>query len=127
MKKYYTPSIEEFRVGFQFEVNYGSIENPNWVVDSLYTDQQVNVLPFMITSNIRVKYLDKEDIESLGWSCENGYYPSEMLFLKGAYYLTLYPGHEINVLITNANERPYFDGQVKNKTELITLLRQLGI
>jgi hypothetical protein len=63
--KHYTPDITEFHVGFEYEVNYG--EGTGWVKDSLCSKEQVIILPFMRTENIRVKYLDQSDIESLGY------------------------------------------------------------
>ena len=68
--KYYTPSIEEFYVGFEYEVNYG--EN-DWQKECLWAKPEVVTLPYMNLENIRVKYLDKEDIESLGFEQESIY------------------------------------------------------
>jgi hypothetical protein len=63
--KYYTPEIEEFHVGFEYEAKpKGSIH--------------IDYMPFIWRGNnsliseftsatLRVKYLDREDIESLGW------------------------------------------------------------
>ena len=76
-KKYYTPKIEEFCVGFKYQVN--ALEGINddgtevrkWT--ETFIDDNIHHL-FSETKrlkeephNIRVKYLDRKDIESLGF------------------------------------------------------------
>jgi hypothetical protein len=64
MSKYYTPSIEEFHVGFECEV----VQEAKWVkvevIDSNmgYFERRLNE-----GESARVKYLDREDIESFGF------------------------------------------------------------
>jgi len=62
--KYYTPEIEEFHVGFEFE--YRTKDNEPWLK---YDDFRVGDICRMQNSihQYRVKHLDREDIESLGW------------------------------------------------------------
>ena len=76
--KYYTPEIEEFHFGFEFEEDF---KNPNWnklskpAIDvweyiklKLDTSHSISRIIGKIKINkVRVKYLDKEDIESLGF------------------------------------------------------------
>ena len=74
MEKYYTPELEEFHVGFEFESNYILFRKGNkgdewnkhiltkentWFWDAYENDA--------IETEFRVKYLDTEDIESFGW------------------------------------------------------------
>ena len=72
MEKYYTPSIEEFRVGFEYEVYVP--EKELWSKETFYLDashinlvKYVNIQTENTLKKVRVKYLDREDIESLGW------------------------------------------------------------
>jgi hypothetical protein len=77
--KYYTPTIEEFHVGFEYEeLWYGGGKSPSgedWVShvyngESLteeYSEGQSSIEEEIRDKEIRVKYLDKEDIESLGF------------------------------------------------------------
>ena len=71
--KYYTPTIEEFHIGFEcewrrFEEDWhggkinSSIELYDAAIEYEAGENQ--------TYEYRVKYLDKEDIESLGFICE---------------------------------------------------------
>ena len=75
--KYYTPSIEEFHVGFEYEYRNhdGTVKN-NTVLNywNKSTISDLNELSYVerglqTPNNTRVKYLDKDDIKSLGF-CE---------------------------------------------------------
>lgn len=76
--KYYTPTIEEFCVGFEYEYK----EKKVWKKDELdisgmtsgdcgadhYVENDIDFILDKLKSNdIRVKYLDREDIESFGF------------------------------------------------------------
>jgi hypothetical protein len=135
--KYYTPTIEEFHVGFEFEVNYGK---NNWVEESLAYAPQVVTLPYMKLENIRVKYLDKEDIESLGFKSRSP--GSDMRHYH--YFKREAPGsleYWSEVLIDfrwglddigirgvrGSEEGTLFKGSIKNISELKIILKQLGV
>ena len=138
-EKYYTPSIEEFFVGFQYEVDYG---NNNWVKESIDFAPQVVTLPYMRLDNIRVKYLDSSDIEEfLNIKPKLG---ESYIFLKDVNFrpnwlIGVY-AHKIRIffnpltkwlkveyLLTGNEEfEKFFEGSVKNKSEFIKLLRFLG-
>ena len=141
--KYYTPEIEEFHVGFEYEFrttvnweskifsenDFGSYFNPDGIEGKLKE------------SRLRVKYLDKADIESLGFQFEIADNQADLYFLYGdfktpdgqypvtKYALTHHP--ETNHLIISAyNELLYegtlFEGICKNKSKLISLLKDIG-
>jgi hypothetical protein len=122
---YYTPSIEEFHVGFEFEVNCDN----DWIKESLYSNEQVNVLPFMNTNNIRVKYLDKEDIESLGWTDgeTHGLSGYVLNYATDDSYQMYYDKDNQFTQIYNWDSKIIFEGIIKNKSELKRLLKQLEI
>ena len=75
--KYYTPTIEEFHVGFEYEY----LNRDKWI-STVMEEFDEGMTPGTIFCNedgtlgeeaskvIRVKCLDKEDIESLGFICE---------------------------------------------------------
>lgn len=136
--KYYTPTIEEFHVGFEYEVKYtnGTLSS-DWIKERIEQAPEVVSLPYMNLKNIRVKYLDKEDIESLGWEHTEDRGMSEnygwqfqkpIEYLSGgiAYYRLRYwyRNHRLRIEPLGG---PIFDGTIKNKSELIKLLQQLGI
>jgi hypothetical protein len=75
--KYYVPTLEEFHPGFEFEA-YNSNDwffaeaetgwkKQEWRPQFIAYQQAQNILGAIQNGWIRVKYLDKEDIESLGW------------------------------------------------------------
>lgn len=168
MSEYYTPEIEEFHVGFKyesFEFPFQSREvwdlpEPEWVKKtvldinksefgsanyhvSIYNNYEKNV---DWNKNIRVKYLDKEGIEDLGFiremssrsevldsSCD--LYISEEKNIMLAHYPNLnkitictrdYSKNEVT-LKSNWDDRMINLITIKNKTELQKLMKQLGL
>jgi hypothetical protein len=165
--KYYTPTIEEFYVGFEYEENNDfiagvlekrpprewykkilSIENvdkqPNAYKDLLFYE--------MLIKNkwVRVKYLDKEDIESLGWGnyrksvmdwyeikkdfrLRSGNHGDKWMLLhdRTNEFKTIDDGDICYNLTIKANidcqEDTMFEGIIKNKSELKKLMIQLNI
>lgn len=138
--KYYTPTIDEFYVGFEFKSNYIlfregnkgdewfkhilSLENHGWFWEAYYNDA--------VEAEFRVKYLDREDIESLGfvyYKTHPGTTTHEFETTDGHCLITFDPmwGNGWNITITDDTEFTYFHGFIKNKSELIKLLKQIGI
>lgn len=152
--KYYTPFIEEFHVGFEYE---RFIPQPNATEEQCWEKLQmsVNYLTLddlddeIIEKEIRVKYLCKEDIESLGFEhlpkeSLNGL--TERFTIEGLHrrineeyddtmwwnvYLTFSP--DINRIIIKGDissgdyGEKFFEGKIKNLSELKVLLKQLNI
>jgi hypothetical protein len=150
--KYYTPEIEEFHVGFDFEFNGTDC---NWIRTGyekhtilksekeyfgLFTLSWVeNIYKNNISDWIRVKYLDKEDIESLGWVVRNDKTRAicKNEYTLGDFILSLLSNG--TVIIRHPNTKNHsewgkqssyhhvFTGVAKNKSELSRLMEQLGI
>lgn len=146
-EKYYTPNVNEFHIGFGYELlsSYPdilyTIDNPSnepiWVkciVKNLHTSPK-NVLIYiddhlsMNTPDVRVKYLDKDDIESLGFvqTLED----KENYFFEGIKEKGLFLNHRgkvIRIVDTRfVYHQQLFWGRIKNKFELQKLLQQLYI
>ena len=141
--KYYTPDISEFYIGFEYELQcikpikdnrFGIMlkkqvfdskrwSNVSWNVDFHYD---------LMNGRIRVKYLDKEDIESLGFSLKVetkfGVTFSNRLY---SIILSKMKGNHIEIYLTepytNESDGLKFSGIIKNKSELKKLLKQLVI
>ena len=167
--KYYIPSVDEFHVGFEFErANYGSKlvagapVNKEWIKDKL-TDSLFDINDILdiynegkYSTDLRVKYLDREDIESLGDAVENLFeydnngepipmrdpgeegelYDFPLAFnldtqlVNGlCYILYLYKDHTVWIeWIKDCCGMGYiFKGVLRNKSEFIKILEQLGI
>jgi hypothetical protein len=133
MDKYYTPSIEEFRVGFEFEFRHSDYKEKGWIK---YTTPNLNIeeedCPFSCIGysleEYRVKYLDQSDIESLGFILNE----NSNIYHKDKYTLQYCQSMNNHVEVySNIFKEGYndnlFNGKVKNKSELKVLLKQLGI
>ena len=145
--KYYTPSIEEFHVGFEYEsLEEGSQTkfNKDIVTDNhLYGDYEQNTLLselYFHPERARVKYLDQEDIESLGFevspSEHNPLYwhivikndPKDYMKSIVGYYDFTSKELSLENLGSYEDHKYYVkDIIVKNKSELKKLLKQLNI
>jgi hypothetical protein len=135
--KYYTPTVEEFYVGFEYEFRTLK-EWEERKIDEVYDGYYCtlgSVKEGLKEDRIRVKYLDKEDIESLGFKylgkSIHGWFELERDFGLGNYKIQIHYGYSDNGLCVKAvkgsNVHSLFDGIVKNKSELIKLLIQLRI
>lgn len=137
--KYYTPEIEEFHVGFEYEYNTMSEcgSSTRYVKDIFKDTDNVNDLfkdlPNDWYDYPRVKYLDREDIESLGWE---GQKANSVYFKKGKYRLVHWLsdnkiGRDISIYESydggTQEEALIRKAIIKNKSELKRLLKQLNI
>lgn len=133
MDKYYTPEIEEFHPGFEFE-SYNNLDwyhkkdTSGWnkiVYDKIaYMKHPIDQIKAALGRKwARVKYLDKEDIESFGFELawnewnEHTYTNAELMlqFNPSGHVYRLYVASEIR-----------FKGIIKNKSELKRILKQIG-
>ena len=132
MDKYYTPELEEFHIGFEYEwLN----ENNEWIKETSPTE--ITIKDFnKQTYGLRVKYLNKEDIESLGWFHKyDDFSFGEFIKSKNGevdYHLTFdYENKNLIIGLYNNEDTEFYDnifiGTIKNKSELIKLLKQLKI
>ena len=148
--KYYTPTLEEFYVGFRFEmIDMCSIDGgPNmlqWnkkVLDTLSTPNAFNIDYAFRNKEIRVKYLDKSDIEELSWRMVKDY-SDEFIFqtqiftdkTKQDYWWELNFNKQSKKITIEywtgdccgSNFEILFQGTIKNYNELQTLMYQLNI
>lgn len=142
-KKYYTPSIKEFHIGFEYE---WLKENGEWKKES--SPKEITIKDFEKQKyGLRIKYLDKQDIEELGWKfsktnkIKNWYLGSEEWFNRtipsnpsGRYWsLCLHHDPELKTIKITANtnygeiDEVFFEGLIKNKSELKRLMNQIGV
>lgn len=153
--KYYTPEITEFHVGFEFE--FQGVDNnwspTGWEKVSLNIDEDksfgrytlkhiekvLNGVGLPPENHIRVKYLDRSDIEDLGWKFLSEHSDEDkeaMSFQKGNWVLVYnFTIKKIFVFVrTSVKELDPFTGtknvrvsglEVKNKSELKRLIKNL--
>lgn len=122
--KYYTPDIEEFRVGFEFEMEVGILSDPKWIKgsvssgDVLITQDGFHACPsyiFNSQNELRVKYLDYSDMEEIASS------------LLASGFIFEYDVATRECVIRKGDGSVYFKGLIKNKSELKMLLKMIGL
>ncbi len=124
--KYYTPSIEEFHVGFEYETSLK--DNPNkWNKRSfsIYTDGIIlnDSLQGKCEMVSRVKYLDKSDIESCGWE-----FTDKGIFIGNDSLTWITENNKSHIGIRNVlTHEVFFNGTIKNKSELKKIMKQINI
>ena len=142
MEKYYTPELEEFYVGFEFEYSHNKINYKKQIYDgsqvlkskSYYDDHgcEYDAVEDDL-KHIRVKRLDREDIESLGWV--NGEIYGMGCYLRpdkngkaiiDGYQLVFHSWEYIEIYQESTSDIK-FSGTIKNKSELKKVLKMLGI
>lgn len=126
--KYYTPKLKEFRIGFEYQ-GYDMLDNGKWGwVDHIFEGEEIRTYftEELKKGEVRVKYLDKEDIESLGFTvAKNDPYWYD--YKNSRFYL--YKDNPISKYWTISDEESQFGftGSIKNISELKVLLKQLNI
>lgn len=150
-KKYYTPELEEFHVGFEYEYKDGPESDFEPKIHTVFTEQEKRMWVHefrefegkYVTAPIfyRVKYLDREDIESLGWKKFNGFnnnfcretfttYEREdgyLMTIHNNCYEQAYWFYIHNQKDGNEQKHEEFRIKIKNKSELKKVLKMLGI
>lgn len=123
--KYYTPKIEEFCVGFEYEFKWKPIKGEWKALENRHPEDLIESIENFYNKEYRVKYLDKKDIESLGFEESHFSNNSKIWLYKDSvciYYNT--ESHEIQI---SKSILTLFRGIIKNKTEFKKLLIQLEI
>jgi len=139
--KYYTPSIEEFHVGFKFELLEPLKQG---AVSAFEGWQKLTVKDISLLSNryfkelfkqkyIRVKYLDSIDIQDLGFELLHNDGDALEFNIADKYdeitYLWFdYETHNIDIYVGDGYDKDYlFRGTIKNKSELKKVLKMIGV
>lgn len=133
--KYYTPEAKEFNHGFEYEIfeDFDHYPEKSWhkfVYGDAGTGYEDMAYPFGSNSmeGIRVKFLDKEDIESLEW--ETTVISDDSGFWKIKNYTINYNTDNKKAFITeniDGENFVLFKGKLKNKSELKNQMERCGI
>lgn len=144
--KYYTPDISELYVGFECEhtSNMSAFEFDEDLKIEKGALKQVDLINYLswsfddpLEKFVRVKYLNSEDIESLGFILEGGTLIRNRKYvfrnkeetigmtLRLNYYDDQFP--DVHIYEIRKSFVTIFLGKVKNKSELIKIMKQLSI
>ena len=130
--KHYTPTIDEFHVGFEFQVKQFS----KWETATFLTDigkryclvDYTEIIDYINSGNIRIKYLDEQDILECGWVKSGN---SNFYGIYGGSTVIHYGFHVLgnNKYKIDLGDIPnvIFDGIIKNNSELKRIMKMLGI
>ena len=156
INRFYQPSIEEFYVGFEYEIGILEIDAVNLKQGETVGDYIKNIelgilnAPYklswhksifeqydifditsslIVKNRIRVKYLDKDDIEDCGFTGQSA---NKTYYKRDGYRLTYWPNEPIWLTSIYKvygidDEIKIFDGTIKNKSELKMILKMLNI
>lgn len=141
--KYYIPEISEFHVGFECELFHQHSESEDHFDKEVY-DELTSVWwnrtmdELIRNKEVRVKCLDSADIEECGFVLDETSvkYGSCLEFKKTTYIITINKLRDTPVTIArmvnseyenNGNNYVLFKGNIRNKSELKRLMKQLGI
>lgn len=126
---HYTPEIDEFYVGFECEKLFFN-DHPTFKGERIWYDKHIvdqydfeDLEEDLQNNHFRVKYLDRADIESLGW----------IEFDPGSgKYKDIYENWELltdgtTISLYKDGDARFVDGTIRNKSELKKLMKQLGI
>jgi hypothetical protein len=141
-EKYYTPSLEEFRVGFEYEVKAAPRieDNDGYVKRVVKNDEKLAAINHRLVDYpiIRVKHLDKQDIELLGFkfrgrSVDDWFKLDKYQDLNGWKFseIIMHYGYNDKQLTINGifgiEEDVLFRGKIKNISELKQVLKMIGV
>ena len=115
--KYFTPKIEEIRVGIECEIPFETADNYKSII--IETKEELHKL-FSSYSNtrIRILYLNHEQVEKDGW------FKKGEIFYKGLWSLVLLPNYRITIKF--GDEKRYF-GKCKDVNTLRYICKLLEI
>lgn len=127
--KYYIPEFSEFHHGFNYEwkkkdwTEFMPATLANRIPDEHDHDENFNPIEY------RVKYLDSQDISDCGWKLWGH---SDLKALGQIDHYDIIKQGEHTYLIRDINyddlsSRGIFEGEIKNKSELIFLMKRLHI
>ena len=137
VSRYYTPSLEEFHVGFEFEsIGIGGeyfcrVYGDNMDVPLIESDENLisSIEEDIRDGEVRVKYLDREDIGSLGFKyCKESNLAT--IYSYKDYFIAYYNSGHISITEMGEmcrRDTILFNGWIKNKSELKRVLKMIGV
>lgn len=139
---YYSPELAEFYEGFEYQKlvtnldgstewitkEYSLIDKDSYYIANMFRDYNFLKLNEYLKNNFRVKYLDTEDIKSLGWIQIFVGTTDQVLYEKDGFELAFTDNIDFygwNISIDNKNTNTSFKGIIKNKSDFKRLIKQL--
>lgn len=139
--KYYTPTQEEIHFGFEFEARYKDKPWVKGIADEDFFDTDFDTAPvvrFGAVDNkrsdveFRVKYLDKEDIESEGFEFlrtneKVNLFQRNIIFIKHRIEDNWIEIENNRGSAMHLRGDVFFSGKINNKSEFKKILKMIGV
>lgn len=139
-EQYYTPVIEDFRIGYECEADisfYTNAFKPTWNTNTL-KGVGSEIIKYHSWGMYRTAYLTKEQIETEGWLFQKNLTPRTKVFFKGNNLVNIlynFENHRLRVAvrakvgvhINLSGWDQIFDGQCKSINEFRTIIKLLGV
>lgn len=132
-KKYYTPNIEDFHIGFKFEIRPASKKEWKELVFAIEhtwcwenKNMNIHLKEHIRLGQLRVKCLDEKDIIECGWVLTD---EKNKFFTLKDFNLRYNPEtNELQIaLVGRYGLNVHFSGKIMNINELQKVMKQLGI
>jgi hypothetical protein len=132
INKYYIPNLEEFHVGFRYEFLSDPCIYGTWRKVTCTKDKVIHHLLETEPSSFRVKFLDRDDIEELGWDFESddSFIQTYFITCGGNIYQLTKSDKSIKIInkgLIKENNVTLFFGQLKNYNKLKDIMDIVGI
>jgi len=128
--QYYTPTIEEFHVNFEYEFKSSDDDSEEWqpavIKDGTQIDDITREHKGVKVYNLRVKSLCRQDIEECGWK------HNEMNYFNIGNFWLMWIDGKVKIWLEGVNngskvQATFFWGTIRNKSELRKIMQQCGI
>lgn len=125
---YYTPDIEEFHVGFEYEEDFMSGEGDWRKVTFEVKDDDLWHIPGKLEEGwIRVRHLCHEDIVAEGWRHIDIHHTlGGTLYNLGTFWVGAL-GTDVTISMTQFSHHAVFVGTIRNRSELRRVMKMVGI
>lgn len=127
-EKYYTPDINEFAIGLECEIKKIAGREITWE-PTVINERNIGWIISKFKSvkmdgpQIRIKYLDSDDIHSCGFETQGN---GNRLWKNAKNYSLVHNPGGVVVIEDDADDCLFY-GKIKNKSELKKLLQMLEI
>src|SRR5687767_11758335 len=136
--KYYTPALEDLRVGYECEIFDDRLQDPNNIQWIKVTLDDLHDVAWRVDDknwNVRTPYLTKEQIEAEGWELinvlehsEESHESSWYQFKKGKYEVRWWGQPDyIEFYNSRSKEDLIYEGKCPSINEFRTTCKLLGI
>lgn len=129
MSKYFTPSEEDLRIGYEFQ--YNANKEDSWKDGVIKRESELSFLFRLLDKNkLRTSYLTKEQIIAEGWKIEDSIGDANLFNLGDINLVYSTKSKALNIFIVYQEDESIFDkynGDCKDINTFRQIIKLLGI